>query len=333
MLLRNKKAMERESLWWFIDLFMLLMIIYLVFSHINRIGEQKTFQQRFLANDLALMVDTLYASPGNIYINYPQNTLWFGISFTKNKVEIFENKKDPANLKESANFIEDNHIVFEHKLFAPTEKQKSKETFVQKYLPVFYLLKRKTHGQEDKTLDLTFIKDHNEIKILDTKTTPIINILNCNSINKKFGIIFITDTNNENFFQLASPILGIVGKIISKDELSSIRLNDDSLFFYISIKENTDYDYIKSYFDAESGEKSLHTLSCNIVNDILSAGFGEETEAASIPQNKITLTNKLALEKDSNIMILELSKKESFTEDDFQLIRKSIYSTLSNIED
>jgi len=326
--------MEKESIWWLIDIIILLMVLSFIFSYIGEVGEQTSFQKRFLANDLALMVDTLYASPGNIYINYPQNTLWFGVSFTTNQVEVFEKEKDSPNLKETAYFLEDKNVDFVYESFIPKERYKEKKSFFKKYFPIFDLMNRFKHDITiNQTLNLTFFKSDKDIKMSDGGPLPILTQIRCDTDPEldDSEFIFLKGSGDNDFFQSNLYVFNELGKVIGGEELSD-EVEANSIIFTVIFKENQESDYIKSYFDAELSNELLSPISCNLVNEILSTGFGEAAYAASIPSNKITLNEKVELgfSQYKNIMLLEMGNNGSFKDEDYQNIRKSIYSTLFN---
>ncbi|MBN2421880.1 hypothetical protein JXB41_01520 [Candidatus Woesearchaeota archaeon] len=121
-LFKNKKAEgTRLSLWTLIDLFVLLVIVIAFFFEIYTISKNTWFEKRFLAKDIAMMVDTVYASPADVVVVYPQNTLWFSFKFEKNKITVFDRlqEKKVSFSGITQYFTEDNKLEFVYKDLNP----------------------------------------------------------------------------------------------------------------------------------------------------------------------------------------------------------------------
>ncbi len=70
----NRKAQtEHESMWTLSELvfFSIFVVTLLVFA--STVWKNTTYQQNFLARDMAMTLDTLYISPQRITITYPHN--------------------------------------------------------------------------------------------------------------------------------------------------------------------------------------------------------------------------------------------------------------------
>jgi hypothetical protein len=69
-------------------------VSFILFSSTVNFDEKVDFNKRYLAKDLALTIDTLYAMPGFTYLNYDKDTMNFFIDFNKDSVSVYENKTD-----------------------------------------------------------------------------------------------------------------------------------------------------------------------------------------------------------------------------------------------
>ena len=334
MFLNKKGDASTESIWWFVDLLILLLVFYFILSAIGEVGENTLFQKKFLAKDMALLIDTLYAAPGNIYIDYPQNTLWFSARFSENKVEVFENQRKLINPIGEGSFLEDRNVRFVYKEFIPKTEYTDKKTLFQKYLPVFELLKRRKYDLEkSQTLNLTFLKTYNELIVANDGKFSNMNALKCpwkDNLNKE--PLLVVDQKDALFYIELLPFFKDSAEIIYLDDISDGTYTDNVIIIF-TFNKTANSSYIRSYFDAESS--ALTALSCNIVNEILSNAFNARAETVSVPLNKITINQRAGFDgaEYSNILLLELGKTESFTVDDYKNIRKALYFSLHNQED
>jgi hypothetical protein len=290
---------DREAAFWLIDLIMLMVVTFLVFQFIGNVGEVTTFQKRFLANDMALMIDTLSSVPGEVTLQYPQNTLWFGIQVKNNRVEVFEDQKDPPYLREQAFFIPNARYDLNTATFIP-DKDRPKESFMRTYMPVFALLETEEAG-----LNLTFQKTYQEIGLTtnekSTRTIPC-------STKTKSEVVFIQDDQNKELYKKAQ--LATIAEIKEKTEKTK------KTAIYITLKETGDEKIISSY-------TSEAALSCTLVNSLL-----EKVQAtgASARANKNYLKERIGTEN-QDLLTLEIS---GFGEEE---IITSLYSALSEVQD
>ena len=66
----NKKGMEERLYFWIFYFVVLIIILLGLFTYVNNLAGKITFDQDYLARDLALVLNTVYASPGNIEVSY-----------------------------------------------------------------------------------------------------------------------------------------------------------------------------------------------------------------------------------------------------------------------
>lgn len=320
MFLRNKRGVE-SSIWWLMDLFFLVVITFFLLKYVGKVGDTTTFQKRFLAEDMSLLIDTLYAVPGNVYINYPQTTLWFGIQFSKNTVEVFEEENEARGFRGRGDFIEDKRTKFQYGTYKPKDKFVKKENFFEKYLPIFVLLSESQKIEKNQTLNLTFIKKDNELEVVNNQPFPNLNNLYCQNTSN-LQLIFVIDNNNGNFYNSAGNLFDELGSTVEKNDLISMNIRGKVLL-YLKLNEKASFNYIKSYYDAELDIAS--GISCSLANE-LSNLYNTEV-VATIPWNKASLIDKSGISS-SNILILEIGKNGAFSNKELENIRTAIYSAV-----
>ncbi len=66
----NKRGMEERLYFWIFYFVVLIIVLLGLFTYVNNIADKITFDQDYLARDLALILNTVYASPGNIEVSY-----------------------------------------------------------------------------------------------------------------------------------------------------------------------------------------------------------------------------------------------------------------------
>jgi len=123
----NKKSMV---FWMFIEIIIGVLAAYLLTSVALNYGEQNIFLKTKLARDIAIEVNTLYAVPGNIYLQYPQNLSDYRVEFDEN-VNIVKVYQSIDPIPPSYNYVGE-HIDYlkEYKKdFLEINKDKNKISF------------------------------------------------------------------------------------------------------------------------------------------------------------------------------------------------------------
>ena len=114
----NKRGDTRQVLWWVINLFFLAVILFAMLNIIISIRKNFAFERRFMAKDIGLLTNTLYASPNNILYVYPETDFPFNIEFEQNKVIITDTFEGDLTAAEYY-FVEDENIDFVYKKIMP----------------------------------------------------------------------------------------------------------------------------------------------------------------------------------------------------------------------
>ena len=66
----NKRGVEERLYLWAFYLLLIVILTAIFLSYINQEAKGEAFNKRYLARDIALLVNTLYASPGDISVKY-----------------------------------------------------------------------------------------------------------------------------------------------------------------------------------------------------------------------------------------------------------------------
>lgn len=93
-----------------IGFILLAIVVSLMLVKIQQESSPDKYDKKFLAQDTAMFIDTLYSSPNNIVVKYPQKTYDYSFNFKESKV-IVSNEKYPAAV-ELFGFTEDYNTKF-----------------------------------------------------------------------------------------------------------------------------------------------------------------------------------------------------------------------------
>jgi hypothetical protein len=152
---------------------MVLVIAYIVVLTmiVRNMYENSMFERRIIAADSAILIDTLYASPGNVMQHYYNNWQGFMISFEQNQVVVYKsaNSSLPGN-EPRYRFGEDTQIPFQYSTFFA--KGKKKEDFLI-FLKTQNMLKPELNPeitQQDlkQTKDGSVVKGNGRTILIDT---------------------------------------------------------------------------------------------------------------------------------------------------------------------
>lgn len=99
-----KKKGIKLSLWVFVDIIFISVLILAVFPFINDVKESTYFEKRFFSKDMALVMGTMQSLPGDVLYSYSHEKLGmsdYDFRFTKNKVAVSESDKNTGG----SNFV------------------------------------------------------------------------------------------------------------------------------------------------------------------------------------------------------------------------------------
>ena len=110
-LLKSKRGSDYFSMMWnvIIRLVVIFAFVFLpVFAFISALTTSDYFEKNYLALDLALVTDTVLASPNSLVYNYVKDTKDYSFDIRENKIQVY--KKRNSIIEESianAYYIED----------------------------------------------------------------------------------------------------------------------------------------------------------------------------------------------------------------------------------
>lgn len=139
-----------------------------VLADIMGIQETTYFEKNFLVRDMATVINALYASPGNIIVNYDKSTYWFSYEFNKDNVAVFD---ETSTLKMKTRYP----IISDGLNFNPTElnakfnnEDKFPNNLKEKVKPVFAKI------NDEIFIDEKLNKNINELKCIDIEPINIL---------------------------------------------------------------------------------------------------------------------------------------------------------------
>ncbi|MFH2019890.1 MAG: hypothetical protein ABIJ34_00600 [archaeon] len=122
----HKRGQTNEVLWWLINLFFLAVILMSILYVINSLLNNNNFEKRYLAKDLALVMNNLHSAPNNVFFVYTENEFDFDVRFEKNKVTVY-NPKEGELTGKSYPFIEDEGLKIRYKKIKSSLVDEDKE--------------------------------------------------------------------------------------------------------------------------------------------------------------------------------------------------------------
>ena len=89
-LFNNKKGISHDLFFNVFELILAAIVIIALFQFVNDVAEQTIFAKNYFARDTALLVNALYAAPGDVAYAYNENTSKFIFDFNSNKLTVYE---------------------------------------------------------------------------------------------------------------------------------------------------------------------------------------------------------------------------------------------------
>ena len=124
--LNSKKGMDIE-LWFNVFELVIVFVVGLVLLEtVNSEVKGTTFEKNYFARDSALLINTIYASPGDIEYNYPDKTDNFIFDFRQNKVGVYEQHEQVEGGIVEYPFAEDLNYQFFYAKLSPKSSQENK---------------------------------------------------------------------------------------------------------------------------------------------------------------------------------------------------------------
>ncbi len=329
----KKATIFEKPIWLLMDLLVAILVFFLLMYYVNNVGESLTFEREFLSKDIALLIESLYASPGDVSLKYPQNTFWFSYKFEDNAVSVVE--RGLLEKKAIEWFISDKNLGFEEKTISPEKKFEDKKSFLEKHFsPVSWFSVSRPELPEGTSVSLYFLKDRRRLDISDEELLLRPNKLACSGVETQedseektllidqgdwdkddrrkditAAIAYSLYNKVENEFKAIEhtrigDIWDLADKRIAQTTIKQRADNSDIIIgLYISDYKD-ERNVIKAYYSSKSDEEvkeKSRKLACLVLNRILSNDNLGDIDGVSIIESDNSL-----IEKDKIAVLFEI---------------------------
>jgi len=86
----NKKGISHDLFFNVFELILAAIVIIALLQFVNDVAEQTIFAKNYFARDMSLLVNALYAAPGDVAYIYNEDTSKFIFGFSNNKLTVYE---------------------------------------------------------------------------------------------------------------------------------------------------------------------------------------------------------------------------------------------------
>src|SRR3989338_6630309 len=86
--IRNKRGMEHEIFFNIFELALAAIVVISLFLFISDVVEQTIFEKNYIARDLSVLANTIYAAPGGVFYIYDEDVSKFIVDFAPGKVTV-----------------------------------------------------------------------------------------------------------------------------------------------------------------------------------------------------------------------------------------------------
>lgn len=94
----GKKGLTYEQFFNVLELVLAIIIILALFFFVSDVAKKTIFEKNYMARDLAILLNTFYAAPGEVTYNYYENLKDFTFNFGDNKVEVSGKEDKGTNI-------------------------------------------------------------------------------------------------------------------------------------------------------------------------------------------------------------------------------------------
>ncbi len=108
-----KKGMTHELFFNVFELVLASIVLLALLFFVHGIAKQTIFEKNYLARDLAVLLNAVYAAPGELTYKYNENAAGFTFDFASGKVDVRSESKDPSNIFYP--FAKNDRILFQYK--------------------------------------------------------------------------------------------------------------------------------------------------------------------------------------------------------------------------
>lgn len=252
-----------------IAIFMMVQLL----SAINGLSQNTFFHRGFLERDIASVIDSLYASPGNIIIDYDKDTSWFSFIFGENSVNAYENQDI---------LIPDNVVYY----FTP-DKMTGYSTM--EFKAVF----RGNQPSEENLIEgvnLMIAKTDKTLRIDKLRSQPPnLNEIECFEVK-----------NAQRFSESPSKGFNDVDDIDDTIEMNYARDYEVFLWYYPGEYDEAADNTIKAFISSDTNLRENRRLACLIVNQLL-----DKLNRAANENNLKAITSAAIIPTDSWQMLNE----------------------------
>lgn len=317
----NKRGVER-SLFLVGEIVGAALVAVLLISNAMQWTSTERPYKEYLAKDIALSIDSIFASPGNIIVNYTSNLTDYSVNLTGNSVSIYNSDLEQSN-KITRKFVPSENIeVNEITLEKPKNiffMKTGNEIFIDDsaHANLNILTCDKLDEKEEKLKDKKILIDPGYGKDNIKESKKICNIGNSlisNIITEGFDPLNILSTIKFDVGELKSLYCEAISKSDAPNEADVI----------ISLRAGKDKDVTKNNIKAfiissSKKENESKILACLIINSILGNKRLNDVniDGTSIVPVNLETTNK-NFPKD--IFLKNEEKAEDFKAADFDKI-------------
>ena len=109
-LFNNKHGISHDLFFNVFELILAAIVIIALFKFVNDVAEQTIFAKNYFARDMSLLVNALYAAPGDVDYIYNESTSKFIFDFNSNRVTVYE-EGDSEDNRNILYFYEENKNI------------------------------------------------------------------------------------------------------------------------------------------------------------------------------------------------------------------------------
>jgi hypothetical protein len=106
-LFNNKKGISHDLFFNVFELILAAIVIIALLQFVNDVAEQTIFAKNYFARDISILVNALYAAPGDVDYIYNEDTSKFIFDFNSNRLTVYE-EKDPEDNRNIFYFYAEN---------------------------------------------------------------------------------------------------------------------------------------------------------------------------------------------------------------------------------
>lgn len=110
---KYKNGISHDLFFNVFELILAVIVIIALFKFVNDVAEQTIFAKNYFARDMALLVNALYAAPGDVDYIYNESTSKFMFDFNSNRVVVYEEGDSEDNRNILYFYAENENIPFQ----------------------------------------------------------------------------------------------------------------------------------------------------------------------------------------------------------------------------